>query len=330
MEVFLFFLIALIVIILYAADRNQKSKIEKKITDAVGICSWNFPPSVDFNEIVKSRAALENYDDIKFFRDDRSRFEIVSNIVRERAALSRRIQDFLKNNNFKKNVYYKYGEKKLIALNNHLNGYVIKVDYITSAGNNLAWKTITISEGRLNWIKSRPNLYMSKTEYNQMTKKLLDNKKKSYYDRVNNIIDLANIKRDELVIKNKTQKLDRLIAVLFEKTVNSIQKVKSIDSEEWTMLDNYIARIENDVMSIIRENEMLLEYYSSEDFKQIKNTCDKLMQSQREFNEYIDQKAKSISQLFGRRITRNETNNDDVFNYIRPYKKSITPFTVIL
>ena len=86
--------------------------------------------------------------------------------------------------------------------------------------------------------------------------------------------------------------------------------------------------VENDVMSIIRENEMLLEYYSSEDFKQIKNTCDKLMQSQREFNEYIDQKAKSISQLFGRRITRNETNNDDVFNYIRPYKKSITPFTV--
>ncbi len=328
MEVFLFFLIALIVIILYAADRNQKSKIEKKITDAVGIRSWNFPPSVDFNEIVKSRAALENYDDIKFFRDDRSRFEIVSNIVRERAALSRRIQDFLKNNNFKKNVYYKYGERKLIALNNHLNGYVIKVDYITSAGNNLAWKTITISEGRLNWIKSRPNLYMSKTEYNQMTKKLLDNKKKSYYDRVNNIIDLANIKRDELVIKNKTQKLDRLIAVLFEKTVNSIQKVKSIDSEEWTMFDNYIARIENDVMSIIRENEMLLEYYSSEEFKQIKNTCDKLMQSQREFNEYIDQKAKSISQLFGRRITRNETNNDDVFNYIRPYKKSITPFTV--
>lgn len=328
MEVFLFFLIALIVIILYAADRNQKSKIEKKITDAVGIRSWNFSPSVDFNEIVKSRAALENYDDIKFFRDDRSRFEIVSNIVRERAALSRRIQDFLKNNNFKKNVYYKYGERKLIALNNHLNGYVIKVDYITSAGNNLAWKTITISEGRLNWIKSRPNLYMSKTECNQMMKKLLDNKKKSYYDRVNNIIDLANIKRDELVIKNKTQKLDRLIAVLFEKTVNSIQKVKSIDSEEWTMLDNYIARIENDVMSIIRENEMLLEYYSSEDFKQIKNTCDKLMQSQREFNEYIDQKAKSISQLFGRRITRNETNNDDAFNYIRPYKKSITPFTV--
>lgn len=114
MEVFLFFLIALIVIILYAADRNQKSKIEKKITDAVGICSWNFPPSVDFNEIVKSRAALENYDDIKFFRDDRSRFEIVSNIVRERAALSRRIQDFLKNNNFKKTFITNMGRKNLL------------------------------------------------------------------------------------------------------------------------------------------------------------------------------------------------------------------------
>ena len=129
-------------------------------------------------------------------------------------------------------------------------------------------------------------------------------------------------KKDSLIIKRQINEIEVMLTALFEKTVNSIQKVKSIDSEEWTMLDNYIARIENDVMSIIRENEMLLEYYSSEDFKQIKNTCDKLMQSQREFNEYIDQKAKSISQLFGRRITRNETNNDDLFNYIHPYKKS--------
>jgi len=51
------------------------------------------------------------------------------------------------------------------------------------------------------------------------------------------------------------------------------------------------------------------------------------MESQREFNEYINEKAQSISKLFGSRVTRNETVIDDEYDYIRPYKKSITPFT---
>ncbi|MBO5730794.1 MAG: HNH endonuclease [Treponema sp.] len=51
------------------------------------------------------------------------------------------------------------------------------------------------------------------------------------------------------------------------------------------------------------------------------------MSTQREFNEYIIEKIQSISQLFGTRVVRNETINDDEYNYIRPYKKTITPFT---
>ena len=35
----------------------------------------------------------------------------------------------------------------------------------------------------------------------------------------------------------------------------------------------------------------------------------------------------AISHLFGTRVIRNETINDDEYNYIRPYKKTITPFT---
>lgn len=31
--------------------------------------------------------------------------------------------------------------------------------------------------------------------------------------------------------------------------------------------------------------------------------------------------------LFGTRVVRNETINEDEYNYIRPYKKTITPFT---
>ncbi len=51
------------------------------------------------------------------------------------------------------------------------------------------------------------------------------------------------------------------------------------------------------------------------------------MSSQREFNEYINEKVHSISKLFGSRVTRTETTNTDVNNYIRPYQKTITPFT---
>lgn len=42
---------------------------------------------------------------------------------------------------------------------------------------------------------------------------------------------------------------------------------------------------------------------------------------------YIVEKVESISRLFGTRVTRNETINEDEYQYIRPYKKTITPFT---
>ena len=51
------------------------------------------------------------------------------------------------------------------------------------------------------------------------------------------------------------------------------------------------------------------------------------MNTQREFNEYINEKVQSISKLFGTRVVRKETINNDEYNYIRPYKKAITPFT---
>lgn len=51
------------------------------------------------------------------------------------------------------------------------------------------------------------------------------------------------------------------------------------------------------------------------------------MSTQREFNEYINEKVQSISKLFGTRAVRNETTNNDEYNYIRPYRKIITPFT---
>lgn len=118
-----------------------------------------------------------------------------------------------------------------------------------------------------------------------------------------------------------------MIIQLFDKTVNSIKKIKELDSEEWNLIGDFIDHINKDVEKIINMNQQILEYYESPDFLKIKETCKVLMNSQREFNEYINDKVQSISRLFGTRVVRNETINEDEYNYIRPYKKTITPFT---
>ena len=121
--------------------------------------------------------------------------------------------------------------------------------------------------------------------------------------------------------------MDELVQKLFDKTVNNIQKVSKIDSDEWGMLDNFITSIDEQIKEIVQKDKRISEYYESESFSKIRETCNLLTQSQKEFNDYINEKAQSITKLFGTRIVRNETQNEDVYNSFRAYKKSVTPFT---
>ena len=172
---------------------------------------------------------------------------------------------------------------------------------------------------------------MSKAEYNkflkEQQKEALSEKQHNYYERVNGIIEYANENRETLVIKGSQDRLDNLIAQLFDRTVNSIKKIKTIDSEEWDIIDEFVNRINKEIIQVVNDNKRIVEFYESPDFLKIKNTCEVLMSTQREFNEYITEKVETVSQLFGTRVVRSETVNDDEYNYIRPYKKTITPFT---
>ena len=105
------------------------------------------------------------------------------------------------------------------------------------------------------------------------------------------------------------------------------KKIKTIDSEEWGIIGEYITHHEGEVKKIVSKNKRILDYYESSDFLKIKETCEVLMSTQREFNEYITEKVQSISKLFGTKVVRSETIHEDEYNYIRPYKKTITPFT---
>ena len=209
--------------------------------------------------------------------------------------------------------------------------YKIRVRYVTPSGRKTYTKVIAVQQSDVDRFKNDPTLLMTKGEYNtylkEQQKEALAQKQREYYDRVNGIIDYANKSLESLVINGSREQLDRLIGQLYDKTVNSIKKIKTVDSEEWSLIENVIARTKSEVEKIASANQQILEYYDSSDFAKIKETCEALMCSQREFNEYINEKVESVSHLFGTRVVRNETVNEDEFNYVRPYKKTITPFT---
>lgn len=323
--------IILIVKIVKHVNKKKYQELEAQVLKKLGFPSWDICPEIDSYVTVKSRQALENYDETKFFKDD------AQNLARAEATFERKckvaaiLKEFINSNEYTAHPQYKQLSNQIGFVLNFAKAYRIYVSYISSAGKNLGSRTIIINERVLNKFKNDPSLLMSKSEYNkylkEQQKEALSEKQHKCYERVNGIIEYANENRETLVIKGSQDRLDNLIAQLFDRSVNSIKKIKTIDSEEWDIIDEFVNRINKEIIQVVNDNKRIVEYYESPDFLKIKNTCEVLMSTQREFNEYITEKVETVSQLFGTRVVRSETVNDDEYNYIRPYKKTITPFT---
>lgn len=316
--------------IINASVASKRKKFLAEVISYINIPDLEKLKYYDDIVVVKSRQTLEGYTDEKYLQKDASLDEVVLTFQKKQKIHSTLVA-FLNSNPFSEQKYYKYVRQEISSYVERASVYRVMIKYVTSAGNNLANRVISINQARINDFKAHPELLMSKSEYTKYTKQLakdeLEGKKHSFYERVNELIAMANNSKDNIIIRSQVKALDSLATALFEKTVNSIQKVKDINSDEWHMLDEFISDKERLLKSIIDENDRILEYYESDGFQQIKETCSNLMQSQKEFNEYIGEKADSISRLFGTRIVRNETANEDVYNYIRAYKKIINPFT---
>lgn len=325
-------LVIIILIVAVSIILEQKYKqLEKEVLKELGFPNWNIISYFDEYVTVKSRQTLEKYDDIKFFKENREKLVIAENIIKRKNNVATTLKRFLENNEYKSRLQYNRLTKQIDVVLKNAGAYRINVNYISSAGNNLGRKEIAINQYGIDRFKKDPSLLMSKGEYNkylkEQQKEALNQKHHEYYENVNNIIDYANENRDSLIIKGSQEQLDSLIAQLFDRTVNSIKKIKTIDSEEWNIIGDFMAHLKSEIEKIVGMNQKILEYYESPSFFKIKETCEVLMSTQREFNEYITEKAQSISKLFGTRVVRNETINNDEYNYIRPYKKTITPFT---
>lgn len=328
---YVFIVLIVIILAVKIISEEKYNKLEAEVLKKLGFSGWNIISYFDDYVTVKSRQTLEKYDSIKFFKDNKEKLDQAKNIIKKKNNIATVVQNFLENNEYKSRSQYRRLTKKLNVVLKNAGAYRINVQYITSAGNHLGTKEIAVTQHDIDRFKKDPSLLMGKGEYNkylrEQQKEAVSQKQHQYYESVNNIIDYANENRDSLVIKGSQEHLDNLIAQLFDKTVNSIKKIKAIDSEEWDMIGGFVARIKTEVEEIVTTNQRILAYYESPGFLKVKETCEVLMSSQREFNEYIAEKVQSISKLFGTRVVRNETINDDEYNYIRPYKKTITPFT---
>lgn len=324
-------LVIIIAVIIINVVKKKYKQLEAEILAKLGFSNWDVVPYFDEHVIVKSRQTLEKYDDVKFFKENKEKLAGAQKAIVRKNDVSKKIKNFLAENEFESRFQYKKVKKHIDELLRNAQVYRVEVSYITSAGNNLASKEITLGKSEIGRFEKDPTLLMGKGEYNKYIKEqqkaALDVKHHEYYEKVNRIVDYANGNRDSLALKGSRDELDRLITQLFDRTVNSIKKIKVIDSEEWDTIGNFISRIKGDIEQIVNKNHKVLEYYESPEFQKIKATCEDLMSSQKEFNEYIKEKVQSISKLFGSRVTRTETTNADVNNYIRPYKKTITPFT---
>lgn len=329
------FVAIITVLILEVKERDRREEEYRKLSEealkSMGLLSWNLVPYFDESIVVKSRQTLEKYDDIKFFKENREKLSTAESVLLKKQNVADILRQFQKNNEFESHRQYPRLLKQIDTTLRCASAYRIKVSYISSAGNKLGEKEIGVTMWRLEKLKEDPSLLMGKGEYNKYLKEKqkeeLSQKQHQYYERVNQIIDCASQNRDILVIKGARERLDTLIAQLFDRTVNSIKKIRTTDSEEWILIQEFITDIENEITKITGENSKILSYYESTDFQRIKDTCESLMSSQREFNEYIEEKVQLIAGLFGTRVARNETVREDEYDYIRPYKKTVTPFT---
>lgn len=103
----IFFLIIMIAIVTIIIIRKQKYKeLESEVLRELG-----FPNGINihyFDEYitVKSRQALEKYDDIKYFKEDREKLVRVEDAIKRKNNVATTLKSFLENNEYKSRSQY--------------------------------------------------------------------------------------------------------------------------------------------------------------------------------------------------------------------------------
>ena len=314
----------------YNIKKQFVDRLNKMALNTLGLEKWLYN-EYDFVVELKSARGVDEYTVEKFFKSNKGILDEVKNRIEEKRSYYNKLSNFLCDNDLKNIPFYEELEHKIKGDMSKLNCYRIYIKYRSATGRSFNDNILDIDDNLIKELEEDPSILMTKGEYSaymkELNKKELDDKKRVYCDKINEIIDSVNKYKGNFIIYDDENTVEDLIMVLYDKVALKIDKVKSVDDNIWAFFDDIIEDVNNKVSAIIDKNEKIISYYNSDDFRRIKNTCSSLIAAKRDFNEYIDEKAKSISELFGVRVIRNETVNNDTYSYIRPYKKSITPFT---
>lgn len=323
-------IVSVVFLLIKLINDTKYRKLESEVLNELGFKDWDIITYYDDKVCVKSRQTLEKYDDVRYFREHVGYLEIVKKALKIKKEVSDILNKFLDVNNYKDRSQYHRLVAQINDVLQNADEYRVFVEYTSPTGRVTVRKCLSITLSVVKKFEKNPSLLLTQTEYNKLLKEqekeALNQKHEYYYDLVNSLIDYANEKKDTLISKESIERLDIAVEKLFDRTVNSIKKIKSVDSEEWELIGNFISQIDIEVKTLVSNNQKILDYYESHDFLKVKESCEVLMSTQRDFNEYIAEKVETISNLFGARIVRNETVNRDEYHYIRPYKKTLTPF----
>ena len=132
----IFFLIIMIVIVTIIIIRAQKYKeLEVEVLRELGFANWYSIPYFDAHITVKSRQALEKYDDVKYFKENREKLVSAEDVIKRKNNIATTLKSFLENNEYKSRSQYDKITRQIGEVLRNTGAYRIKVDYISSAGN---------------------------------------------------------------------------------------------------------------------------------------------------------------------------------------------------
>ena len=89
------------VIVAKSIRKRQYEKLEAEVLNTLGVNSWNFVPYFDTYVTVKSRQALGNYDEIKFFKGNKELLEKAEETIRRKNETATAMRKFLENNEYR-------------------------------------------------------------------------------------------------------------------------------------------------------------------------------------------------------------------------------------
>ncbi len=299
--------IVLLIFILISLPKIIEEKKIKKILIPLGYTHLLYTDP-DNKIQYETLQQFNKFQPIHFFQKNKTIVESAKNCLKEKQDYALKLSTILNN---VKDINIK---NKIQDNIKHCKTYNVLVYYKSPKGRSYRDKLILYAERDLQSYIDDPYLLLT-----------LEEKKTNCYDKINKIIDDYDLYENSLINNFFKNQIKNWILTFYDS--GFLKQIKKADDFEMSIINKKVFTIETCIKGIVNLNNKILGYYNSDNFIKIKNTYSSLIESQKEFNEYIDEKVKSIANLFGTRVIRNETIITDTYEYIRPYKKTITPFT---